>query len=479
MRKLISLISIFSSLACTAQNYRCAMPEKKQYFTNNIGYLKGIRIDSVKVLGLDTVLYPFHTARQLDYQNSADVDTTGGSWLGKTITIQPDGTHLFSNFEGNTIEIRTQALPNQQWTMYSDASDTLYIASVTRLDTMSFLNVTDTVKEITITAHNSGGMIPSDPMHNKKIIVSKHHGFVQACDLYMFPMHLRGEVYSNGFEYVYDVSTRYNTDPIFSITTPINPMKSEIFDFNIGDMFEGYKDQSPTFFNVLKTVADKKNISGGIEYTINTWTRGPGTSAPPTQQSTVGSIDKLFIPDELLMDTTLMPEEWRNPYFYQYDASDTSLCTTGAFIISNNMACRTALQMAYEVETTRYKYGLGITNQIKYEHSGPFGETYTSLLCWKKGNVICNGYPTLNITETYAPEIHIYPNPATDAVTIRIPDKEFTATLYDMQGRILGTKAYPPGQHQFQLNDYATGHYLLMIHCDGVFTHHKLAIEKP
>src|ERR1043165_4364812 len=73
---------------CYAQNYTCVQATAKHYFINGSGYLRGIRIDSTKMVNGDSVLFPFRTARgPVPNALPPPLDSNGGSWLGKTITI--------------------------------------------------------------------------------------------------------------------------------------------------------------------------------------------------------------------------------------------------------------------------------------------------------------------------------------------------------------------------------------------------------
>ena len=85
-------------------------PGKRVYFKNNIRYLRGMRIDSVRSVGVDTVFYPFHSVRGKFHTYSSTeppigvLDSMGGSWLGGRIVERPDGTTVFDNIWNDTIE---------------------------------------------------------------------------------------------------------------------------------------------------------------------------------------------------------------------------------------------------------------------------------------------------------------------------------------------------------------------------------------
>ena len=97
MKQLLFLLFIL--FCCTAsiqaQNYQCLQNGVKRYFINGNGYLRGIRIDSVKTMGDTTVYYPYHTLRG-HYAGTTLLDSTGGSWLGGKVLQLSDGTSQLS-----------------------------------------------------------------------------------------------------------------------------------------------------------------------------------------------------------------------------------------------------------------------------------------------------------------------------------------------------------------------------------------------
>jgi hypothetical protein len=190
MKKLFTLIAIFICFVANAQNYNCLQSGVKHYFTNADGYLRGIRIDSVRASGSDTVYYPFHTERGHYYPwgSPISIDTNGSSWLGKNVIQKADGTFIFNNF-WDTVYIRSKAHLGESWVFFKDTNYIHYTAMVTSVDTMTILGVIDSVKKISIKADSAGTIVTVDPLNNFSIILSKNYGFVQVFDLYTFPYH--------------------------------------------------------------------------------------------------------------------------------------------------------------------------------------------------------------------------------------------------------------------------------------------------
>src|SRR5437868_2872959 len=163
MKKLLLLILVFSSHFCDAQNWQCLQAGVKHYFTNGNGYLRGIRIDSVRTVGSDVLYYPFHTPRgRYHGWSTPPLDSMGGSWLGKNVIAKNDGTFLVDNFLHDTVIIKTVAYPGDSWIFYNDTTSLYYKAEVLAVDTMTVLGVIDSIKRILITARNSIGIVTTD-----------------------------------------------------------------------------------------------------------------------------------------------------------------------------------------------------------------------------------------------------------------------------------------------------------------------------
>jgi hypothetical protein len=210
MKKLfLFFILLFTNMAVFAQSWNCFTPGNEQFFTNNYGFIKGMRIDSITGSGSNFVYHPFRTIRVpvATYSTLGPIDSSGGSWLGKNVIAKTDGTFLFDNIWGDTIKIKTKGTIGGSWIFYDDGTDHYYEATITSLDTMSILGVPDSVKRITLTAYQNGIYAPNDSFDNAEIILSKSGGFVQVPDLYNFPYHEPDTAYSIlKLDYIYYMS---------------------------------------------------------------------------------------------------------------------------------------------------------------------------------------------------------------------------------------------------------------------------------
>lgn len=79
-------------------------------------------------------------------------------------------------------------------------------------------------------------------------------------------------------------------------------------------------------------------------------------------------------------------------------------------------------------------------------------------------------WSTLDVAETDMPDkdLKVYPNPATDNVTIALEENgDYTLTLSDMQGREVRAVSFNDSSYQLNVADLPAGVYILKINGDN------------
>lgn len=469
MKKALLFLIVFSSYFCSAQNYRCLQPGVKPFYTNGNGYLRGMRIDSVRANGSDTIFYPYHTPRGNYTVWGRYLDSTGGSWLGLYASKDTNGVFFFGNMY-DTVVIKTQAAFGDAWIFYNDNSDTSYKATVTAVDTMTILGVIDSVKEITIEADTNGVMNTADPVNNFEIILSKNHGFVQIFDLYTFPYRLNIVLggYSS-FDYYLDLvlgdlvvqtdwgpqggsnQVTYNNS-IFQIVPFHNPTLKEVYNFSIGEVLERNSQESQQTFTssgasdtiVLETVESKSMTASTVTYTISAnysyWgeTNGSGLTYSYFYSENVFVYDTT-----LLIDTTLMPEEWDNLYFYHFfpktNYDSVSACPDTVCIVDVNNISYPSGIVEFELSTpmgsgeafignstAAYGIGFGMSSYSYNDYTNafttsPYYAVSSQYVYIDNNGRKCGTYTpplSVKIVNAVVNKIDVFPNPAHDVLNI-------------------------------------------------------------
>jgi len=462
MKKKLLLILLFSTFVCGAQNYQCLQAGVKHYFTNGNGYLRGIRIDSVRMMGDTTVYYPFHTPRG-NYNSTGlpvVLDSTGGSWLGGKVLQLGDGTFIFDDDWNDSVIIRTQANLTDSWIFYRDTSSLHYVATVVSIDTMTFAGFFDTVKTIQISAYDGTVLVVSDIVNGFQIKLSKNHGFIQVFDLYTFPYHLPNANYSHGLDYYLDncinlqgaysgyLSLPYSYEPnqnnsIFNLVRFIDPTNKQLNNWNIGDVYE-YTKCSPDIYEnpncdppmqyFLDTVKVKDTTAYNVQYAFTGLVSNIEnlylvlyTGGTPFY-ATAGSEGGSSYDTSMLIDTTLMPEEFNQTNLYYYSPGDTTLCMHSTLYASaGNLLNGVTYEPVFESTPpiACYKMNLGLVYYNRLSDDAGTFVTSTQLIYYYRDGESCGGFVDLSALPTDVKNvtrensITIFPNPATSTLTIQ------------------------------------------------------------
>ena len=509
MKKWLLVLSMLFAGAAHAQNYQCLQFGAKNYFTNGNGYLRGIRIDSVNVVGSDTVYHAFHTPRARGYISGCNVpasaDPDGGSWLGKDVIQRSDGTFLFDNIWHDTVIIKSQALLGDTWRFFDDTTNIHYTATVTSFDTMTVLGSLDSIKTITITADTAGIPRLSDPVNNFQIKLSKDHGFVQIFDLYTFPYHLPDSLSDIAFvEYYLDLIIGRNdgvsydflpgpwhyggvyipdtTNSVFRLVSLHNPTKMGIYSFVNGDVYKHYRSESHllggggawiyTDFDdtVINSFYTATTSSYYISKHYNEITYPAGSLVHHDIVQTEGG------DTTQLIDPYLMPEEKGSQYFYHYlpnEGPDTSYCSIkGRYVVNKEHIATNAtvvygnnvdIGRALFLESSTYYEGYGlwgyklrnVTMQIDIDDN----TTY-----FYKNGVVCYGaYRWLTvINDVNAPitEVQLIPNPANELLTVKTNiTGAYPITITNILGQLVSTSLATTENEVINISTLANGLY--------------------
>jgi hypothetical protein len=494
MKRILLFLLLFACNLCVAQNYQCLQGGVKHYFTNADGYLRGIRIDSVKPSGSTVLYYPYQSTRK-DYNTGSLY--LGGSWLGSQVRQLSDGTFLFDNMWHDTVFIKTQAHVGDTWKFYNDTTGLYYMAEVTSTDTMTVLGMPDSVKTILITAHNPSGIVTSDSANGLRLILSKNNGFVQIIDLFTFPYHAADTAYKPGNDYYLDylvgaVDFVFLTYPVaakstFSLVPLINPTYAQLYDWNIGDVFENSyfsfgvaSDGSYPFGYYFDSIVGKNPVPGGVQFSYTGWQaqqhfsmddrfRGhdPFHQYPYDTGSSAGSF---VVSNDILLDTTLMPEEKNIRYFLYYKPNDTSNCLPGP--LYNFTELNYGLYEYFESAplTITYKTGIGLVNYYEGILGSPPSVQDTTLLYFVKSGVPCGTftYPSpinnlVKVNDVTKAAFHVLPNPVHDELTIVASCNITTICITNLLGQVLYSQNYNAEKATISVADLPQGIYLLKV----------------
>ncbi len=525
VKKILSLVLIISGFLCRAQNYQCLQygPVKRslvysalqagstKYFLNGNGYLRAMRIDSVRAMGADTIFYPYHTERGAYFfcgTGPQHMDSTGGSWLGKKVIKQANGTFLFDNIWNDTAIIETQAHLGDSWVLFSDTTQVSYKATVTATDTMTVLGSLDSIKKITIEADSGGVVNPLDPVNNFQIILSKNNGFVQVFDLYTFPYHKPDTINSHRqfFDYYLDLllgnlgtsdvvcyspipNAPDTVNSVFHLFAFHNPTLMEIYDFSIGDVYESgdytFLDTAGyTSVNTLDTVISRTTTPYTVTYqmiertnvTVGTLVGATYTTSMTESRDTA----TLSADTSLLFDLHKLPEEWRSPNFYNYYASANAappgLSTTCiSAVYTTNVDYGYGGEVVFQADDdnsdvgySNFSYGIGYGQtgiSFKDYHLNHWrSKSYTYV---DKASNICGSFVAVPVAiqniNAINSSFNIFPNPAHDKLNISSASSIREVSIANLLGQVLVAGTYDQEKLQIDISGLPTGVYYVKV----------------
>ncbi|MCW3124189.1 MAG: hypothetical protein JWQ38_3681 [Flavipsychrobacter sp.] len=486
---------LLSAYCCSGQNYDCLQAGVKRYFTNDYGYLRGMRIDSVVTSGSDEIYHPFHSDRG-DYLVSTlpySLDSNGGSWLGKQVIKQPDGRFLFDNLWHDTVVIKTQAHTGDSWVFFDDTTTRYYTATITTEDTMTVLSGIDSIKKIVINAYTPSGIDVTDPVNNFQIFLSKDHGFVRIFDLYTFPYHRANVKYAPGIDYYLDqVTENYPPDAAnatFSLINLANVPFDQLFDWNPGDVFEFStlerdiaSEGDHPYLYYFDSITKKTVISNGTQFEYSGWI---AREHPPFFSAVydTGHVSANFtISNDLIIDTTIMPEDnhvnytevYEVPssiiYYYPSDIQNCLQSPSYKFIKSEILQHR-CIPMSSESTRiiTKYKTGIGLTRYNWAFYGSPMKFDDTTLLYYRKSGHECGQY--FNSFVVYNTGINsvdcinsaIYPNPVSDKLTITAQTNIDKIIIFNTIGQQVYSKEHNGNSLNINVAQLPAGLYFIQI----------------
>ncbi len=478
---LLFSILVLVSKNTIAQNYEAIKTDAEYFFLDSISRdIIAIRIDSAKVTGNDIIYYNYKQMRPSDNI----CFSPGASWLGE-ILEKPDCMFIFSGYTFSpansidTFRIQTKAGINQPWHFYNYTASSDYIeANIPEINLMAFLNLTDSVKVITLTRKNLSGQIVSDPVNSQKILLSKNFGLIRLPKF-------EDLTYFNNF---YDLVGK--TNPETGIT---NLKTMQIYDFQPGDEFHTvYYNRyfsipypETTISTIMKVLSKTVSISGDsvnyefeqcqsncyklsdtsitITYRIDTISEFYSTQSSPEFES------------EPLEPVSAMQNDWvistfmglsADPLFPFTDLPYKAIQSLEAYSYSSQN-CYTPVMIDGCLSSVYYFKGLGGPYYNCSEIS--WGPSYNLLKYYKKGSetwgmpLSCDSLRQVGLPE-YAiiGKINIYPNPATDNITISIPaglSLPGRFYLFDISGRLVKELTINQPSQSFDISELPSGLY--------------------
>jgi hypothetical protein len=460
MKKISTLfLSITFAFSLSAYNYQTVYSHRICLFGNENNQINSMRIDSVK-FQTDSILYPMKNIQQLDVNCYTPY---GASWLGNKIIVKPDWNYFF-NENNDTIKIKTDAKLNESWAVYSKG-DTKVIATITKIELLSFLGLTDSVKTIRLI----GGVTTSGILSQKTkelttvldgntMLLSKHYGFVNTFNFLIFPAKNNSSPYFQG---------DWENCTLAGMTNPTVGVQNltwfDVHDFQVGDEIHtnnrsfsyGNSVSNKSIYKYMSRVNYKDSIIYTIEYTGMTESFKYETHFYHYTFTTVIKPYNFF---------DALPNE---PKINYSELSSMSMSSDGNTKIKPpygsvyNTTCWVEPMVNGCFPNYNYIKGLG---GPYYRCEDMFNSNDIELVYSKKGTTTWGTPLVINGIHqpSYPPEDIVFPNPATDRISIspKVLTETFTFELMDLRGIIVLRTTVDASQNDVNINNLTSGLYM-------------------
>jgi hypothetical protein len=418
------------------QNYKAVQMDSERYFINDTGLIRCIRIDSIDVSVNDTILTNFFTLSPGNNSNGWCYDTTAPTWIGLRIILEADGTNIFQNSVGDLIFVHTLAQLNDSFYFYEYPNYDYLEAKVISIDTESFLSTIDSIKTFSLQAKNSSGINIANKFNGLEFKLSQNYGFKQLYNMLNFP----------------NDTTKYTISKYRRLTN------QEVFDFDIGDVFNIYDSWSyigpyqtgtnSYLINILGKFYSSANDTvfyvRHVDYTYTDSQFGSGQQIynDTINYTNLNSFYSNRLPEQPITDGTYLtfyyllskPNKFCGEVYMEFIDSST---------LMNSPGCYVSFSSEYPFGITDYAKGFGEVYNYYYLIAVNGGTDDYNLVGYYKANHCSPSAGISLINEKIPNQITLYPNPNSGTFTLngQLSMVNCQLKIVDISGRVVYTQS--------------------------------------
>lgn len=475
--KLWIFFVLFISVALNtlAHDYQTVYPNRTALFKNAVNdRIKGLRVDSVKIVAADTILYPFTTIQEV---TSYCYSPYKASWIGEKVVIKADGVNLFFNREGGVITLKTRARLNETWIAFQRADTFRVEASVQAVALGNVLGLSDSVKTIAFRVLGKQGNTIDHALNKQKVKISKRYGFVEALNFYLFP-----DIF------VRSPNDMLSTYTLVGLTNPKLGLQNlrwfDVYGFNPGDEIHvqehklgdsGFIIPEHEYDNrCIYKYLERTNYADSIVYryarrqSIKTVYKDSSTLA--TYNDTVRSVVRANPDFDKLPGEPIFNRGSAQQMYMRNDEFRTKIMPS----IMNELyvdqgSCWGNIIGEGCLPEKRYIDGLG----GPYYYCGGFigGSEERKLVYYKKGDtewgekLVITGVADIKTSDG----LKVFPNPASDLVTFELSDEGglHEVRVYNQLGQLVESGCFEGCIFKLRLKALKSGIYLYTVTSSG------------
>jgi hypothetical protein len=378
----ILFLSVYSF--AKSQTYDLIFPKQTNFYTDSVGNIYPIKINSISLVGNDSILIPY---TMLDRDNIFKSDTicqnpNDTNWIGPKIIKGQAGEYVFFNRRNDSIKIQSRAPLNSTFKLFQYKNGDYINGTISSVQTEAVLGIIDSTKEISLQFFSNGQPISSQ-LNNLKLKISKTYGLINFPEIYYFPYTC------NPLKFIGNDST--------ASATFIKD--KDIYDFNIGDQLfyrgNGSGISSYSYTLIKRYIIDRKDYNDSVQYKEVVFTASLGSDIPYLDTSIVTTTIR-FDKDTFNVLPFKQFSWYGQPYEITY-CQDTSYHgreskkyrLVGSGNYSDSCYYYNTGNGSYASSESVMARGLGRVEYHSYRGSGmSFYDNQTRLAYYKKGNEV-------------------------------------------------------------------------------------------
>ena len=457
-------ICILATGVCTAQTFQPFQANSRMVYGDVNGTaVFSLVFDSVAVQE-DTTVYHNH---RLPGPGSAAcgvfcLPLVQPSWMGTSVKVAANGTHVFRSILGATVTIPFHTDPLDTMTIYQDG-DQLFKLSYLGSSTMDVLGLSDDVREWQIHHQDlSGTTIPS-ALDGERIQVGAIAGLIRSIRIDSFP----------NVPTIVDLMGRADPDLGFHATT-----QAGLYDFQPGDEvhtrwshYSATGSGGPNYVRYVKHLyLTRDDLPDSVRYSIRQERFEEGSTILQVDTFDLSlsrsSHDPVSPPSAGLLYSPFLTVPPPMPYERSnggpnYHVSTTNLCGKRfvAFTMNPHGQGPCASPGCHLFDASGFPVDLYYTATVvpglgAYAISDVYvGATVgysdqVNIIYFKKDGEACGTEITVGIPDPRQPPptLHLYPNPTDGPFGVKGLAGPLTAMVHDMQGKLVMTRRIAAGE---------------------------------
>jgi len=407
----------------------------------------------------------------------------GPSFLGDSIVEHTNGISRFTTMEGKYLDVNRLLKKDESYLLFTYNNGNYILSKVVEHELETFLDITDSVKTYSLQLYDRDNNPVEDPVNDLIIKLSKSHGVIEFFGIRDFP-------YANNNQYTSNLKLLSNSlirPEEFVITW------GDIYDFEIGDEFH-YQNEIMNIpingYNRIEYVArqiigkEEDQLNHSVSYTVSekrwgcidkwqdtTYVADCYHNEDTIDMNYTNLNDRLIVPEIMPLEAVYIGDSLIDMLLFSDQEKYNSrliIRIPGNFLINDQgqWICGQGTGDSYDGEFTYYIPGCGqlfshVTADYECEYCCNPCE---DLVYFKKGDETW-GEP-LDISDYKIKRMipKLYPNPATDLLTISYSKDISWIQLYSVTGKMVwNNMEIHSNQYCVDISTFQNGIYIVVI----------------